>query len=117
MIPEGSATIARSSANVEDLAGMSGAGLYNSVPNRGPSDPEDFGNAVAQVVDVEGSLTSAAPSSRPTSCFLVSFAAPLAHLSLPLFPPSSVWFSAQLLQSIFLIVLTPPLMSPRHAFV
>ncbi|KAJ7532987.1 hypothetical protein O6H91_13G028200 [Diphasiastrum complanatum] len=41
--------IVRSSANVEDLAGMSGAGLYESIPNVRPSDPETFGKAVAQV--------------------------------------------------------------------
>ena len=46
----GCATIARSSANVEDLAGMSSAGLYESVPNKGPSvDPKDFARAVSQV--------------------------------------------------------------------
>ncbi|CAM6112841.1 unnamed protein product [Calypogeia fissa] len=41
--------IVRSSANVEDLAGMSGAGLYDSIPNVNPSDPETFGKAVAEV--------------------------------------------------------------------
>jgi len=41
--------IVRSSANVEDLAGMSGAGLYDSIPNVRASDPERFGSAVAQV--------------------------------------------------------------------
>lgn len=55
--------IARSSANVEDLAGLSGAGLYDSVPNvpfcsSGPSSStatattttaDDLGAAVAQV--------------------------------------------------------------------
>ncbi|KAL3702008.1 hypothetical protein R1sor_020030 [Riccia sorocarpa] len=42
--------IVRSSANVEDLAGMSGAGLYESIPNVNPaSDPENFGKAVAEV--------------------------------------------------------------------
>lgn len=41
--------IVRSSANVEDLAGMSGAGLYDSIPNVNPSDPDTFGKAVAEV--------------------------------------------------------------------
>ncbi|CAI7892765.1 unnamed protein product, partial [Closterium sp. NIES-53] len=37
--------IVRSSANVEDLAGMSGAGLYDSVPDVTLSDPASFGRA------------------------------------------------------------------------
>mmetsp|Transcript_35593 Transcript_35593/g.67107 ORF Transcript_35593/g.67107 Transcript_35593/m.67107 type:complete len:1330 (+) Transcript_35593:136-4125(+) len=41
--------IVRSSANVEDLEGMSGAGLYDSIPNVHASDAEGFGRAVAQV--------------------------------------------------------------------
>ncbi|CAI5496742.1 unnamed protein product [Closterium sp. Naga37s-1] len=41
--------IVRSSANVEDLAGMSGAGLYDSVPDVTLSDPASFGRAVASV--------------------------------------------------------------------
>ncbi|KAA8527871.1 hypothetical protein F0562_035260 [Nyssa sinensis] len=41
--------IVRSSANVEDLAGMSAAGLYESIPNVSPSNPIIFGNAVSQV--------------------------------------------------------------------
>eukprot|EP00959_Pyramimonas_sp_CCMP1952_P220815 4616751-Pyramimonas_sp.AAC.1 len=41
--------ICRSSANVEDLEGMSGAGLYESIPNVRASDPEGFGKAVAEV--------------------------------------------------------------------
>ncbi|XP_052189149.1 phosphoglucan, water dikinase, chloroplastic isoform X2 [Diospyros lotus] len=41
--------IVRSSANVEDLAGMSAAGLYESIPNVGLSDPTTFRNAVCQV--------------------------------------------------------------------
>eukprot|EP00850_Spirogloea_muscicola_P003513 SM000014S00301 [mRNA] locus=s14:501177:507786:- [translate_table: standard] len=41
--------IVRSSANVEDLAGMSGAGLYDSIPNVRPSEPEEFAKAVAEV--------------------------------------------------------------------
>ncbi|ERN06779.1 phosphoglucan, water dikinase, chloroplastic [Amborella trichopoda] len=40
--------IVRSSANVEDLAGMSAAGLYDSIPNVGPT-PEALGPAVASV--------------------------------------------------------------------
>ena len=39
----------RSSANVEDLAGMSGAGLYDSLPNVPAGDSEAFGAAVAAV--------------------------------------------------------------------
>lgn len=41
--------IVRSTANVEDLAGMSAAGLYESIPNVSLSDPSSFGAAVAQV--------------------------------------------------------------------
>ncbi|KAK9671379.1 hypothetical protein RND81_12G026300 [Saponaria officinalis] len=41
--------IVRSSANVEDLAGMSAAGLYESIPNVSPSNPSVFGNAVCRV--------------------------------------------------------------------
>ncbi|CAI5481687.1 unnamed protein product [Closterium sp. Yama58-4] len=41
--------IVRSSANVEDLAGMSGAGLYDSVPDVTLSEPASFGRAVASV--------------------------------------------------------------------
>ena len=41
--------IARSSANVEDLEGMSGAGLYDSLPNIPASDPSALGQAVAGV--------------------------------------------------------------------
>jgi len=41
--------IVRSSANVEDLAGMSGAGLYDSIPNVKLSEPGNFGKAVAEV--------------------------------------------------------------------
>ncbi|KAJ6723643.1 PHOSPHOGLUCAN WATER DIKINASE CHLOROPLASTIC [Salix koriyanagi] len=36
-------------ANVEDLAGMSAAGLYDSIPNVSPSNPTAFANAVSQV--------------------------------------------------------------------
>jgi phosphoglucan,water dikinase len=41
--------IARSSANVEDLAGMSGAGLYDSLAGIPAADPEALGAAVAGV--------------------------------------------------------------------
>lgn len=41
--------IVRSSANVEDLEGMSGAGLYDSIPNVRPSEAGEFVRAVAQV--------------------------------------------------------------------
>ncbi|KAK3414637.1 hypothetical protein EUGRSUZ_H00494 [Eucalyptus grandis] len=41
--------IVRSSANVEDLAGMSAAGLYDSIPNVSPSNPGVFGNAISKV--------------------------------------------------------------------
>ena len=46
---EGSKLYVRSSANVEDLAGMSGAGLYDSLPNIPASDAEAFGAAVANI--------------------------------------------------------------------
>lgn len=39
----------RSSANVEDLAGMSGAGLYNSIPNVMATEEGTFGQAIAEV--------------------------------------------------------------------
>lgn len=45
----GSLLICRSSANVEDLAGMSGAGLYDSIPNVPSDRPEDVSAAVAAV--------------------------------------------------------------------
>jgi phosphoglucan,water dikinase len=41
--------IVRSSSNVEDLKGMSGAGLYESIPNIDALDSEDLGRAVAEV--------------------------------------------------------------------
>ncbi|CAN1346657.1 Phosphoglucan, water dikinase, chloroplastic [Linum perenne] len=41
--------IVRSSANVEDLAGMSAAGLYDSIPNVSPSNAAIFGSAVSRV--------------------------------------------------------------------
>ena len=45
----GTLVIARSSANVEDLEGMSGAGLYDSLPNIPAHDPAALGKAVADV--------------------------------------------------------------------
>jgi phosphoglucan,water dikinase len=47
--PRGCTLIVRSSANVEDLAGMSGAGLYESVPNVGAGDAAALGAAVRRV--------------------------------------------------------------------
>lgn len=47
--PTAATLIVRSSANVEDLEGMSGAGLYESIPNVKLSEPESFGKAVAEV--------------------------------------------------------------------
>ena len=41
--------IVRSSANVEDLEGMSGAGLYDSICNVDAADPADLGRAVTEV--------------------------------------------------------------------
>ncbi|XP_021907262.1 phosphoglucan, water dikinase, chloroplastic isoform X1 [Carica papaya] len=41
--------IVRSSANVEDLAGMSAAGLYESIPNVSPLNPSVFSKAVSRV--------------------------------------------------------------------
>ncbi|KRH36357.2 hypothetical protein GLYMA_10G298000v4 [Glycine max] len=49
IFPSNARLIVRSSANVEDLAGMSAAGLYESIPNVSPSNPTVFGNAVSQV--------------------------------------------------------------------
>lgn len=49
IIPSNTRLIVRSSANVEDLAGMSAAGLYDSIPNVSLSNPNKFGSAVAQV--------------------------------------------------------------------
>ncbi|CAI0453123.1 unnamed protein product [Linum tenue] len=47
--PGNARLIVRSSANVEDLAGMSAAGLYDSIPNVSPSNPTVFGGAVSRV--------------------------------------------------------------------
>ncbi|KAJ4968179.1 hypothetical protein NE237_014880 [Protea cynaroides] len=49
IFPDNACLIVRSSANVEDLAGMSAAGLYDSIPNVSPSNPEVFVGAVGRV--------------------------------------------------------------------
>ncbi|CAH2044473.1 unnamed protein product [Thlaspi arvense] len=49
VFPNNARLIVRSSANVEDLAGMSAAGLYESIPNVSPSDPLVFSDSVCQV--------------------------------------------------------------------
>ncbi|XP_073118655.1 phosphoglucan, water dikinase, chloroplastic [Henckelia pumila] len=49
IFPSTARLIVRSSANVEDLAGMSAAGLYESIPNVSLSNPTTFGHAVARV--------------------------------------------------------------------
>ncbi|KAK3238163.1 2,3-dihydroxyphenylpropionate/2,3-dihydroxicinnamic acid 1,2-dioxygenase [Cymbomonas tetramitiformis] len=49
-LPESTeSVIVRSSANVEDLQGMSGAGLYDSIPGIDPRNAQEFGAAVAEV--------------------------------------------------------------------
>ena len=47
--PPGTMLIARSSANVEDLAGLSGAGLYESVPNVAADAPSEVAAAITRV--------------------------------------------------------------------
>ena len=47
--PPGTPLMCRSSANVEDLAGMSGAGLYDSIPNVPSDAPADVAAAVTAV--------------------------------------------------------------------
>uniref|UniRef100_A0A2P2L2M0 Phosphoglucan water dikinaseic n=1 Tax=Rhizophora mucronata TaxID=61149 RepID=A0A2P2L2M0_RHIMU len=49
IFPSNARLIVRSSANVEDLAGLSAAGLYESIPNVSPSNPTIFANAVSRV--------------------------------------------------------------------
>lgn len=49
IFPKNARLIVRSSANVEDLAGMSAAGLYESIPNVSPSNPIIFANAISRV--------------------------------------------------------------------
>ncbi|CAK8574448.1 unnamed protein product [Lathyrus sativus] len=49
LFPSNARLIVRSSANVEDLAGMSAAGLYESIPNVSPSNPTVFADAVGRV--------------------------------------------------------------------
>ncbi|KAI3924013.1 hypothetical protein MKW92_027484 [Papaver armeniacum] len=49
IFPSNARLIVRSSANVEDLAGMSAAGLYDSIPNVSTSNPAVFENSIARV--------------------------------------------------------------------
>ncbi|KAL2503505.1 Phosphoglucan [Abeliophyllum distichum] len=49
LFPDNARLMVRSSANVEDLAGMSAAGLYESIPNVSPSNLVTFGHAVGRV--------------------------------------------------------------------
>ncbi|KAK3027339.1 hypothetical protein RJ639_041580 [Escallonia herrerae] len=49
VFPGNARLIVRSSANVEDLVGMSAAGLYESIPNVSPTNPVIFGHAVSRV--------------------------------------------------------------------
>lgn len=49
IFPGNARLIVRSSANVEDLAGLSAAGLYESIPNVSTSNPSIFGNAISRV--------------------------------------------------------------------
>ncbi|KAL2924032.1 Phosphoglucan water dikinase chloroplastic [Bienertia sinuspersici] len=49
IFPSTACLIVRSSANVEDLAGMSAAGLYESIPNVSLSNPTVFGSAITRV--------------------------------------------------------------------
>lgn len=46
---DGKRAYVRSSANVEDMEGMSGAGLYESVPNVDLGDADELGAAIAAV--------------------------------------------------------------------
>ncbi|KAL3506570.1 hypothetical protein ACH5RR_031952 [Cinchona calisaya] len=49
VFPANARLYVRSSANVEDLAGMSAAGLYESIPNVSLSNPVVFGHAIGRV--------------------------------------------------------------------
>ena len=49
LFPRGSRIMVRSTGNAEDLAGLSAAGLYDSVSNVDPHDFETLGGAVAEV--------------------------------------------------------------------
>jgi phosphoglucan,water dikinase len=49
LFPRGSRVMVRSTGNAEDLAGLSAAGLYDSVSNVDPHDFETLGGAVAEV--------------------------------------------------------------------
>ncbi|KAM5569797.1 hypothetical protein ABKV19_017022, partial [Rosa sericea] len=49
IFPGNARLIVRSSANVEDLAGMSAAGLYDSIPNVSVSNPTVFANSISKV--------------------------------------------------------------------
>ncbi|KAL6188905.1 hypothetical protein ACLB2K_040296 [Fragaria x ananassa] len=49
IFPGNSRLIVRSSANVEDLAGMSAAGLYDSIPNVSLSNPTVFASSICRV--------------------------------------------------------------------
>jgi len=49
VFPKGTKVIVRSSSNMEDKAGMTGAGLHDSVQNVDASDPDDLSRAVTAV--------------------------------------------------------------------
>lgn len=49
IFPGNARLIVRSSANVEDLAGLSAAGLYESIPNVSTSNPTILGNSISRV--------------------------------------------------------------------
>jgi len=65
----GATLIARSSANVEDLAGLSGAGLYDSIGNVPAGDTRALGAAVvavwASLYTRRGVLSRRAAGARP----------------------------------------------------